>query len=133
VSTQDEKSFGELFVEAAEEMLAVHRGEKAPARVTSRVMTRRQTDVEPPPHYTAERIQGVREKMGVSQTVFAKLLNVSLSTVKAWEQEYREPDGPTKRLLEVAEKHPEILLAALTGLPAEPAQEPKKERLRRAS
>jgi transcriptional regulator with XRE-family HTH domain len=58
--------------------------------------------------------------MGVSQPIFAKLLNVSLSTVKAWENEYREPDGATKRLLEVAEKHSEILLASLVGHQADP-------------
>jgi hypothetical protein len=41
-----EKTFGELLVEAAEEMLAVHRGEKQPARVDYLPIINRQHDVE---------------------------------------------------------------------------------------
>ncbi len=58
----------------------------------------------------------VRERLGLSQPVFARALNVSLGTVRGWEQGARRPDGPTQRLLEVAERHPEAVLeiAALT-------------------
>jgi hypothetical protein len=35
---------------------------------------------------------------------------VSPDTIRAWEQGKREPDGPTLRLLEVAEQHPEVFL-----------------------
>ena len=48
--------------------------------------------------------------MALSQPIFAAALNVSPETVRAWEQGKREPDGPTLRLLEVAEQHPEVLL-----------------------
>jgi hypothetical protein len=43
------------------------------------------------------------------------MLNVSASTVRAWEQGAREPDGPTRRLLQVAELHPEALTDAVYG------------------
>lgn len=48
--------------------------------------------------------------MELSQVLFAAALNVSPETVRAWEQGKREPDGPTQRLLEVAEDHPEVFL-----------------------
>jgi putative transcriptional regulator len=48
--------------------------------------------------------------MELSQPVFAAALNVSPDTIRAWEQGKREPDGPTLRLLEVAEQHPEVFL-----------------------
>jgi putative transcriptional regulator len=51
--------------------------------------------------------------MELSQPVFAAALNVSAETIRAWEQGKREPDGPTLRLLEVAEQHPEVFLDKL--------------------
>jgi len=49
----------------------------------------------------------------MSQAVFATTLNVSLATVRAWEQGTRTPEGPSRRLLEIAERHPQILLENL--------------------
>jgi putative transcriptional regulator len=51
--------------------------------------------------------------MELSQPVFAAALNVSADTIRAWEQGKREPDGPTLRLLEVAEQHPEVFMDKL--------------------
>jgi len=34
-------------------------------------------------------------------------------TIRAWEQGKREPGGATRRLLEVAERHPEVILDAV--------------------
>jgi putative transcriptional regulator len=45
--------------------------------------------------------------------VFAAALNVSPDTIRAWEQGKREPDGATRRLLEVAEEYPEVFLGKL--------------------
>ena len=58
---------------------------------------------------TPNQIKKIREKTKLSQTVFAKLLNVSPSSVKQWEQGLRNPTGPTKVLLELLEKSPHIL------------------------
>jgi len=57
----------------------------------------------------AQDIQRIREKTNLSQTVFAKVLNVSPSSVRQWEQGKRKPTGSTKVLLEILEKHPSIL------------------------
>jgi hypothetical protein len=51
----------------------------------------------------------------VSQQVFADLLNASASAVRAWEQGAREPDGPTRRLLQIIERDPGVLTELLTG------------------
>lgn len=52
----------------------------------------------------------LRRRMNLSQEDFAKALGVSQSTVGLWEQGRRRPDGASSRLLEIAEKHPEVLL-----------------------
>ncbi|MFL5761400.1 MAG: helix-turn-helix domain-containing protein [Thermomicrobiales bacterium] len=63
------------------------------------------------PHvYSAAEVQTIRSRLGVSQERFARMLNVSVSTVRAWEQDLRQPDGPSLRLLEVADQHPELFL-----------------------
>jgi hypothetical protein len=41
------------------------------------------------------------------QDVFAAALGVSPSTVRAWEQGDRIPEGASRRLLQIAEEHPE--------------------------
>ncbi len=57
----------------------------------------------------SEHIKEIREKTHLSQAVFAKLLNVSPSAIKQWEQGKRNPTGATKVLLEVLEREPHIL------------------------
>jgi putative transcriptional regulator len=57
----------------------------------------------------AKDIQDIRSKINLSQSVFAKLLNVSSSSVKQWEQGKRTPSGSTKVLLELLRENPEIL------------------------
>lgn len=54
-------------------------------------------------------IQKIREKTKLSQSVFAKLLNVSPSSVRQWEQGKRRPSGSTKVLLELLRLKPTIL------------------------
>src|SRR5881398_3467500 len=57
-------------------------------------------------------ITRIREKLNVSQPVFAALLNVPLATARSWEQGKRKPSGPALRLLDLARQQPKILLAA---------------------
>ena len=107
-TTRKKGSFGQKLIESAREAVEIQRGTKEPARVTR--YTASETEVEAPPRYVAERIREIRDEMALSQPIFAAALNVSPETVRAWEQGKREPDGPTLRLLEVAEQHPEVLL-----------------------
>ncbi|WP_250464050.1 MULTISPECIES: helix-turn-helix domain-containing protein [unclassified Caballeronia] len=50
-----------------------------------------------------------RDKSGLSQSEFAKLIGVSLRTLQAWEQGRRKPTGAAQTLLRVAALHPEAL------------------------
>lgn len=102
------ETLGQRLIGSAREALQIERGETEPARITR--YTAAGTEVEPPPRYVSERIKEIRDDMALSQSVFAAALNVSPETVRAWEQGKRDPDGPTLRLLEVAEQHPEVLL-----------------------
>lgn len=112
------ENFGDLLIQGLEEAAAVDKGRAKPARVSRRKITARKADVAPPPSYNRVNIVKVRKSLGVSQPVFASMLNVSRSTVRAWEQGAREPEGATLRLLEVADKHPEVLVEAIEAKPA---------------
>ena len=52
----------------------------------------------------------IRMKLNLSQAAFAGLMGVSLRTVQDWEQGRREPSGPAKSLLRIAEQHPEVFV-----------------------
>jgi putative transcriptional regulator len=54
-----------------------------------------------------------REKTGLSQSEFARLLGISPRTLQEWEQGRREPSGAAKTLLLVARERPEALLAVI--------------------
>jgi putative transcriptional regulator len=55
----------------------------------------------------------VRRRLGFSQAEFAERLDVSLDTIRNWEQGKRCPTGAAKALLKVLDKAPEAALAAL--------------------
>jgi len=57
----------------------------------------------------AKDIQDIRSKTNLSQSVFAKVLNVSSSSVRQWEQGKRTPSGSTKILLELLRENPDLL------------------------
>lgn len=56
-----------------------------------------------------KRIKRIRKKTNLSQNVFARLLNVSSSSIRQWEQGKRRPTGSTKVLLDILDKKPHIL------------------------
>ncbi len=61
---------------------------------------------------SANEIKGIRLREKVSQPVFAKFLNTTLSTVRQWEQGEKHPRGTSLRLLNlVAEKGLVVLLS----------------------
>lgn len=64
---------------------------------------------EPARPWKKEQIAQLRkQRFGVSQPVFASLLSVTASTVRAWEQGQKSPSGAARRLLEVAAIAPDI-------------------------
>lgn len=109
---------GRQIIESLEQAIAYERGEYEPPRVHRVPITARDVAVAEPPRYDATRIQAVRRRLALSQQVFAAALNVSPGTVRAWEQGRRAPEGPTLRLLEIAEEHPEYFAKKVSPFPA---------------
>ena len=58
---------------------------------------------------STHQIKEIRERLNLSQAVFAKLLNVSPSSIRQWEQGKRKPTGATQVLLELLQKSPHLL------------------------
>lgn len=63
-----------------------------------------ETQCAPPPAYTAEKIKRLRNRLHVSQAVFAAYINASISTVQKWENGEKKPSGAAARLLSVIER-----------------------------
>ena len=55
------------------------------------------------PTYAPDKIKALRASTKFSQTAFASLLNVSLSTVQKWEAGVKKPDGASRKLLHLLE------------------------------
>jgi putative transcriptional regulator len=54
-------------------------------------------------------ITALRQRLNVSQAVFAGLLNVPKVTAISWERGRRQPTGAALRLLDLVRKQPKIL------------------------
>lgn len=55
----------------------------------------------------------VRKRLGLTQEEFSLRIEVSLNTIRNWEQGKRSPTGAAKALLRVLDKSPEAALLAL--------------------
>ena len=58
-------------------------------------------------------IKTVRKKLKLSQSEFALMIGVSVSTLQNWEQGRRHPEGPAQALLKVAASNPKAVINAL--------------------
>ena len=54
-------------------------------------------------------VKRIRDGYKLSQSQFAALLGISVSTLRNWEQGRRTPEGPARILLLVAERHPDVI------------------------
>lgn len=90
--------FSEL-VESIKEAGKIHRGEIPPSREFT---------------FDAQDVRAVREKLNKSQSQFARMIGVSVSTLQNWEQGRRHPHGPARALLLVASKAPNVVAKALS-------------------
>jgi putative transcriptional regulator len=95
----DEKLFNALL-ESVEEMDKIRRGKKRASRRTT---------------VKEIKVAEVRERTGLSQTRFARLIGVSKRTLENWEQGRRSPTGPARALLKIVAKDPEGAVRALHG------------------
>lgn len=90
-----ERYLGQEILEGIREIKAYRAGKKS-------LVTRQLSDPSP--------VKVIREKLALSQAAFAGLMGVSLRTVQDWEQGRRQPSGPAKSLLRIAEQFPEVFL-----------------------
>lgn len=89
-----------LLVTSVKQMGRIRRGEHR-ARRTTRI---------PPVD-----IRAIRRKLGCSQSQFALMIGVSVSTLQNWEQGRRRPLRPAQALLRVAAANPRVVAAALAS------------------
>lgn len=96
---------GQELISGLDEVIADLRGAKRLRTTTLEV-------AEPARAWRKEQIAELRKALfGVSQPVFAALLSVTVSTVRAWEQGQKSPSGAARRLLEVAAMAPDVFLS----------------------
>jgi putative transcriptional regulator len=73
----------------------------------------------PPPALQAADVVCLRQRCGMSQRQFARMLNVSARTVQAWERGDRRPTQAALRLVQVFQACPQAVCEAV-GLPELP-------------
>jgi len=94
----------EQLLASVREAGRIKRGEQEPARTFE---------------VKAEDVKAIRAKLSKSQSEFALMIGVSVSTLQNWEQGRRQPEGPARALLKVASVNPRAVAAAL-----DPSQTP---------
>jgi len=94
------KQLFEELVASIKQAGRIHRGEIEPSRKFV---------------FEPEDVRRIREKLNKSQSEFARMIGVSVSTLQNWEQGRRQPEGPARALLVVASKAPNVVAKALAG------------------
>ncbi len=61
-----------------------------------------------PPDIDARNLAALREEAGMSQSVFARVLNVSFKTIQSWEQGVRKPSPHSRRLIQIFSERPDV-------------------------
>jgi putative transcriptional regulator len=94
--TMSDKNFKALLG-SVDEMGAVMRGEKKPARVSYK-----------PQPVMAEEIKQLRKKLHVTQAGFAQLVGEGEGAVQSWEQGVRNASGPAVKIIRLLEDMPQL-------------------------
>jgi DNA-binding transcriptional regulator YiaG len=68
------------------------------------------TVMAPAPRFSPAEIVELREARKLSRSLFARILNVPVVTIRKWESGERTPSGAALRLLQVMNGRPEALL-----------------------
>ena len=84
--------FDELYT-SMKQAEAIAKGEQTPANVT---------------RYEIADVKAIRAQLDVSQKELAQAMDVSIDTVKSWEQGRRNPTGLASKVLTLLSKEPEL-------------------------
>lgn len=107
------KRIEDAVITSLRQAVAIHQGKGKASRTFALSLTAREVEAVPAPAYAASKIATIRKRLGCSQPAFARLLNVSLPTVRAWEQDQRQPAGAAVRLLQLADGEPTTVINLL--------------------
>jgi putative transcriptional regulator len=88
------------LVESVRQAGRIKRGETRPSRVFE---------------FAPMDVKAIRRRLGKSQSEFARMIGVSISTLQNWEQGRRRPEGPARALLRIAAHNPKAVSAALAN------------------
>ena len=101
-SRKTAKTFGNRIIDALNDLNeALESGKPLSERFTVRTV-----QVAEPQRFTAHRVRQIRQRLGLSQAVFAKLLGISKVLEQSWEQGTRQPSALARRLLADIERDP---------------------------
>ncbi|MEA5033362.1 MAG: helix-turn-helix domain-containing protein [Sphaerochaeta sp.] len=95
----NEKDF-DLLLESVKEGGAILRKEREPARKFE---------------FCAPDLKAIRKHAKTTQIEFARMIGVSVGTLRNWEQGRRTPDGPALALLKIASVDPEYIKTILSS------------------
>jgi len=91
-----EKELFKDLLESVDEAAAIERGDAEAAKVYA---------------YEVPEVKEIRKKLRLTQVSFAEVINISIGTLRNWEQKRRTPTGPAVALLKVIEKYPDEVLS----------------------
>ena len=94
-----DEMFAELL-QSVKEAVLIEKGEIPPARVF---------EIEPLD------IAKIRSNTNKTQEEFASMLNISIGTLRNWEQGRRKPDGAALSLLKIVSANPQYVESVLQG------------------
>lgn len=66
--------------------------------------------VNEPKSFSAKSIKKLRQKLNVSQSIFAQIIGISVNALRNWEQERNKPSTIACRFLEIIENDPKLFL-----------------------
>lgn len=93
----NDEMFNELM-ESMEQAVAITKGTMKPSRVFV---------------YSPLNVKNLREKANKNQNEFAKMIGVSIGTLRNWEQGRRQPEGAALALLKLVAADPEYVARVL--------------------
>jgi DNA-binding transcriptional regulator YiaG len=102
------KTPGQTFREQMAESMAELKGiiDRRESPTGNGKLSARVVEVVEPGAYDGDAVRDVREKLGVSQAVFARLVGVSDVLVRSWERGSRTPAEVARRLLDRMRERP---------------------------
>jgi putative transcriptional regulator len=81
-----------------------------------------------PPALTPGEVVRLRQRLGMSQSVFARTLNVSSKTLQSWEHGTRRPSQAALRLLQVLNSRTDAVLSVV-GLAIDRTERPRQSKI----